>query len=244
MLERGLLMETADLMVKGTLDPASPAGRAIGYRQAIDFLTTESEEWRIETVGSAEANCCSSDARGNAESRFLEFYYGFATKTRQYAGEQMKWFRSSKGKLFSWQAWDLGGHVEEERSARIVRPRGINEPARPQRVARAGDGVGWQDVVKSIAGNFELSPEAFAEGLAGEHQASLRKENEKRAKDMKRYVPTETKASLGDKTILRRLMLQTEELAKRILQEHREPEGAEKGLGEGNTVAGWHSGSR
>lgn len=242
MLEQGLLTETADLMVKGTLDPASPAGRAIGYRQALDFLSKEFDELRIP--GTAGANGCSGDAQGNAEARFLDFYYGFAAKTRQYAGEQMKWFRSNKGKLFSWQAWDLGGDVGEEGLARIVRPRGTKEHVRSPWVARAGDGIGLQDVVKSISENFELSPEAFANRLEGERQVSLRKENERRAKDMKWYVPTETGASLGDKKVLRRLVLQTEELARRVMQANRDRKEAGKGLGEGNTVAGWQSGSR
>ncbi|CAM9869254.1 unnamed protein product, partial [Sphacelaria rigidula] len=184
MLERGLLVETADLLVKGTLDPASPAGRAIGYRQAIDFLTQDVD---VQTVGIAEGGLHVRDV--DAESRFLEFYHGFAAKTRQYASDQMKWFRSSKGRLFSWQAWDLGGHVE---------------------------GPPWLDVAASIAEDFKLSPEAFAETLAAEHQASLRKENETRGKDMKRYVPTVRDTSLGDTAVLRRLVVQAKDLARRV----------------------------
>ena len=245
MLERGLLAETADLLVKGTLDPASPAGRAIGYRQAIDFLM---QGENTQAVGTAKSDLHVRDPDVDAESRFLEFYYGFAAKTRQYASDQMKWFRSSKGSLFSWQAWDLGGHVEGPPSKKIARPRGTKEPARPQPMPRAGDGVSWLDVAASIAEDFRLSPEAFAETLAAEHQASLRRENEKRGKDMKRYVPTVRDTSLGDKAVLRKLVVQAQDLSKRVEEAQRERREARKALeettAETTAVAGWHAGSR
>lgn len=38
MVERGLLEETADLLSMAILNPSSPPGRAIGYRQAIEYL--------------------------------------------------------------------------------------------------------------------------------------------------------------------------------------------------------------
>jgi len=41
MVEKGLLEETASLLAAGVLDPASPPGRAIGYRQAIEYLSKE-----------------------------------------------------------------------------------------------------------------------------------------------------------------------------------------------------------
>ena len=44
MVEKGLLEETASLLATGVLDPASPPGRAIGYRQAIEYLSKERVE--------------------------------------------------------------------------------------------------------------------------------------------------------------------------------------------------------
>jgi len=41
MVEKGLLEETASLLSAGVLDPSSPPGRAIGYRQAIEYLSKE-----------------------------------------------------------------------------------------------------------------------------------------------------------------------------------------------------------
>lgn len=44
MVEGGLLEETAHLLAAGTLNPSSPPGRAIGYRQTIQYLSKEGIE--------------------------------------------------------------------------------------------------------------------------------------------------------------------------------------------------------
>jgi len=80
MVERGLLEETADLLASGTLNPASPPGRAIGYRQAIEYL-------QRADVGDAAAEA-------GALKTFLE---DFATATRRYAKQQMVWYRGASG---------------------------------------------------------------------------------------------------------------------------------------------------
>ena len=71
MLNAGLITEVADLLATDRLRRDSPAGRAIGYRQAIDFLDTSSTN--------------STD--------YIDFCKKFATATRNYAGEQIKWYR-------------------------------------------------------------------------------------------------------------------------------------------------------
>lgn len=245
MLQRGMLTETADLLVRGMLDPASPAGRAIGYRQAIDFLSQEAQLAgsndgdKIASSSAAAAGTGSSCGVGekvpDPDTRYLQFFTTFAAKTRQYSGEQMKWFRSPKGRDFSWQAWSLGGPIEEGcRSARDIR-------SFPDPVVRAGDGCDWLDVATSIAESFDISREAFEEELDGERQASLRRENLKRAGDMKRYIPQVS--LLGDKDTLRSLVQETEGLATRLCESQRERQtGVEAGVREG--VQGWHAGNR
>lgn len=243
MLRRGMLTETADLLIRGMLDPASPAGRAIGYRQAIDFLSQEAQlasnndTARITAAATAGAGsgCSVGDKVPDPDTRYLQLFTTFAAKTRQYSGEQMKWFRSPKGSAFSWQAWSLGGPIEEGcRSARDAR-------SFPAPVVRAGDGCDWLDVATSIAESFDISREAFEEELDGEHQASLRRENQKRAGDMKRYIPHVS--LLGDKDTLRSLVQETKGLATRLYESQRERQtGVEAGMREG--VQGWHAGNR
>lgn len=251
MLVRGLLTETADLLVKGTLDPASPAGRAIGYRQAIDFLAQEARLGGREGVHEKDEQGGDEAAGADPDTRFMAFYRTFAAKTRQYSGEQMKWFRSKKGRDFSWQAWELGGPIKEGRVAggegKTSRQRqgcgndDGGDASLLSQVSRAGDGVGWSDVVDSIAKSFELCPEAFDDELDGEYQASLRSENQKRARDMKNYIPGVS--LLGDKETLWRLVRETKQLAARVREAQLERQTAVTvGVEEG--VKGWHAGSR
>lgn len=259
MLRRGLLKETADLLVRGVLDPASPAGRAIGYRQAIDFLFQEARLPEATTaangiempLGTATGGGDGGGVRGDGDSaadpetRFMEFLLGFTAKTRQYSGEQMKWFRSSKGRDFSWEAWDLGGPIDEVRRASgggaSAHGGGARSTARIS--SRAGDGCDLRGVATSITAKFELSRAAFDEDLSGEYQASLRDENRKRAADMKRYV---TELSLLDGGVkqeenLRSLVRETKDLATRIRQAQLERfrDGADVA-----EVQGWHAGTR
>ncbi|KAL7471286.1 hypothetical protein ACHAXS_011604 [Conticribra weissflogii] len=74
MLLRGLLRETAQLYVTGRLPEESQVTRAIGYRQALDYLKRD-------------------NARSGDREAFTSFLDDFATATRQYAKKQMQWFR-------------------------------------------------------------------------------------------------------------------------------------------------------
>jgi len=74
MLLRGLLRETAQLYVTGRLPEESQVTRAIGYRQALEYLKRE-------------------NARSGDREAFMSFVDDFATATRQYAKKQMQWFR-------------------------------------------------------------------------------------------------------------------------------------------------------
>lgn len=257
MLRRGLLKETADLLVRGVLDPASPAGRAIGYRQAIDFLfeearLVEASTARVEdngmSSGVAATGGGNDGGRGEGaaepEARFVEFLLTFTAKTRQYSADQMKWFRSSKGCDFSWEAWDLGGPIEEVRRASSGGGGGTKAPQATARAgSRAGDGCDRRGVASSIMEKFELSRAAFDKDLGGEYQASLRSENRKRAADMKRYA-TELSLLVGgidQKENLRSLVRETKELATMIRRA--QPDRFRDGAGVAE-VRGWHAGTR
>ncbi|KAG8470516.1 hypothetical protein KFE25_008937 [Diacronema lutheri] len=81
MLADGLLRETSALLASGELHPDSQPGRAVGYRQAVDYL--------IRT-----------DARDADGDAFLAFARAFTQASRAYAAQQMKWFR--KEPAFEW----------------------------------------------------------------------------------------------------------------------------------------------
>ena len=76
MLARGLLEETANLRAAGRLPASSTAARAIGYRQALDYLEARAS-------GAADASLDS----------YVDFCRRFRTASRNYAAEQLKWYR-------------------------------------------------------------------------------------------------------------------------------------------------------
>ena len=76
MLGKGLLEETTDALLGGRLLPSSPAGRSIGYRQALSYLT--------------RPNARKGDARA-----YNDFVGEFAAASRRYASQQTKCFAAS-----------------------------------------------------------------------------------------------------------------------------------------------------
>ena len=94
MLTKGLLEETCEQLLTGSLLPSSPAGRAIGYRQALQYLTRSG--WK------------KSDS-----AAFNDFALDFAAVSRRYAAQQTKWFRSEP--TFEWVPanWDAPETTEE-----------------------------------------------------------------------------------------------------------------------------------
>ena len=79
MLMKGLIQETTDLNITGTLPEM--AKKAIGYRQTLDYL-------HRENPGLDE------------EGEFNSFLAEFTAVTRRYAKQQMSWFRKDGGFMF------------------------------------------------------------------------------------------------------------------------------------------------
>ncbi|EME31549.1 tRNA dimethylallyltransferase isoform 1 [Galdieria sulphuraria] len=75
----GLLKEVFELLYKRELSKDSSAGKAIGYRQTIEYLTNH------ET---------------NALDQFMKYLRDFQNASRQYARRQLQWFRGEE--LFHW----------------------------------------------------------------------------------------------------------------------------------------------
>ena len=79
MIRRGLLQETTDLVLSGSMP--TMASKAIGYRQVLDYLEREG-------------------ARDGDAGAFQKFLDQFTTATRQYAKKQMQWFRKDQEFVF------------------------------------------------------------------------------------------------------------------------------------------------
>lgn len=77
MLEAGLLTEVANLVATSKLPLTSTAARAIGYRQSLEYF-----DRRLR-----------GDSEHNQLNDFLDFCRDFATASRNYAADQIKWYR-------------------------------------------------------------------------------------------------------------------------------------------------------
>lgn len=118
MITRGLLEETTDLACTGQLPDM--ATRAIGYRQALDYLE-------------------STIIRDQDKSAFISFLEEFSTATRRYSKRQMQWFRREKEFFFvpiSFEEGDKASRVETAaaeigRLLRMSRPDFERERANP-----------------------------------------------------------------------------------------------------------------
>ena len=86
MLQQGLLEETTSELLRGHLLPSSPAGRAIGYRQTLQYLTRSA--WK-----------------DGDEAALREYANTFTGATRKYAREQTKWFRNEPSFQFVAANW-------------------------------------------------------------------------------------------------------------------------------------------
>ena len=101
MLLRGLLQETADLYVSGSLPNDSQVTRAIGYRQTLEYLKR-------------------ANAKANDSEAFMAYIDDFATATRQYAKKQMQWFRRDEEFAFVPVQIDIGKAERVAKAARII----------------------------------------------------------------------------------------------------------------------------
>jgi tRNA dimethylallyltransferase len=89
MIFAGLLKETAQLILNNTLTPAELVTKAIGYRQAINYFTSERPEDGFLSTSV------------NYDLFYLEFLRDFSTATRNYAKDQLKWYRKDASFLFT-----------------------------------------------------------------------------------------------------------------------------------------------
>ena len=77
----GLLDEVTGLLLSRDLLPSHPAGRAIGYRQTLDYLLRPRYAPKDEAA-------------------LTSYVHSFAAASRRYAQQQTKWFRSEH--QFEW----------------------------------------------------------------------------------------------------------------------------------------------
>eukprot|EP00615_Pteridomonas_danica_P008521 CAMPEP_0114367838 /NCGR_PEP_ID=MMETSP0101-20121206/30367_1 /TAXON_ID=38822 ORGANISM="Pteridomonas danica, Strain PT" /NCGR_SAMPLE_ID=MMETSP0101 /ASSEMBLY_ACC=CAM_ASM_000211 /LENGTH=383 /DNA_ID=CAMNT_0001517681 /DNA_START=184 /DNA_END=1332 /DNA_ORIENTATION=- len=92
----GLLEETAHLLSTGYLTQWSMPGRAIGYRQAIEYLLRPPTSPKTSSTSSTSTSSTSTSTPSKIISNvdiesYNDFISSFCTATRNYASQQMKW---------------------------------------------------------------------------------------------------------------------------------------------------------
>lgn len=100
MLVNGLLREATDLSLAGMLPEEGQQARAIGYRQALEYLKRE-------------------DFKKHDFTAFKFFLNSFTASTRQYAKKQMQWFR--KDDRFIFIPVDVSSEQPIESAADMIR---------------------------------------------------------------------------------------------------------------------------
>jgi tRNA A37 N6-isopentenylltransferase MiaA len=93
MLTQGLLEEVVFLVRQCGLKPDSPAGRSIGYRQALEYLTSC---WGL----SSDDHVIKDVSVEMMRSQFIDFLLKYQSQTRQLARHQLTWFK--KDPRFHW----------------------------------------------------------------------------------------------------------------------------------------------
>jgi len=90
MILAGLVEEVAELLLAGRLKmDSSAAARAIGYRQTTEYLKSLISLFRVKPLSLIQQ-----------QDTFHHFLAGFMAASRQYASQQIKWFR--KDPRFVW----------------------------------------------------------------------------------------------------------------------------------------------
>lgn len=192
MLTRGLLRETTDLRTNGDLPADGQPARAIGYRQALEYLEKRAR-------AKADEKDDDDESPEEAFGRFLET---FATATRQYAKKQMSWFRKDGRFVFVPVRLVADDDDDDDQPKTEVVPA-------EQRVAEATD---------AIVRLCRLSREDYEAELARPDGVSANtiRRNQDQAKGMKfhrgdrRYVLTKGSEAL------RRVIEEAEDCAERL----------------------------
>ena len=204
MVRRGLLRETAGLLAAGRLGPDCVAGRSIGYRQAMEYLTKLGElnargggdsgdSGAAAAAGPVAAAAAAAAAAAvvvvppsheEKVAAFSSFMVDFCGASRRYAKRQMTWYRGDRA--FAWVAVD-GAE------------------------GRAG-------AEAAVTAALALSEEGFAALLRSEEQQQLREANKAGGARLKTYVTALELMQPGQESDLREVLRVADECAAQVVE--------------------------
>ncbi|XP_065882308.1 tRNA dimethylallyltransferase 2-like [Dysidea avara] len=139
MIKEGLLQETIMLVKRHGLVADSSAGRSLGYRQVLEFLQ---QVWSF--LGSAQSSYQAKMSGKELQAKFCEFFADFQTKTRNFAKDQLIYFRPRES--FHWINVAPGNHrLPMETLADVVTNWFIHDHSIPQDI----DGTSLKQLTKN-----------------------------------------------------------------------------------------------
>ena len=106
MVRDGMLAESAAMLLSGIKPGSTPASRAIGYRQTMDFLVEQSAQSAQSALGlKSEKNDDDGTATGTRpceHAAFMAYVEETQRATRAFAKRQFTWFRGEKEGQYVW----------------------------------------------------------------------------------------------------------------------------------------------
>jgi len=106
MVRDGMLAESAAMLLSGIKPGSTPASRAIGYRQTMDFLVEQSAQSAQSALGlKSEKNDDDGTATGTRpceHAAFMAYVEETQRATRAFAKRQFTWFRGEKEGRYRW----------------------------------------------------------------------------------------------------------------------------------------------
>ena len=99
MVRDGMLAESAAMLLSGIKPGSTPASRAIGYRQTMDFLVQQSA---LSALSSDDDDGTATGTRLCEHAAFLAYVEETQRATRAFAKRQFTWFRGEKEGRYRW----------------------------------------------------------------------------------------------------------------------------------------------
>jgi len=210
MVRDGVLHESASMLLAGLEPGSTPASRAIGYRQTMDFLARRAERRRDETDETDGDE--TDDAFFCSHEKFLAYVEETQRATRAFAKRQFTWFRGEKEGRYFWLDVSLA-ETHESLTKTVL---DLFELGPPPRDLFSVD----EDSVETDDAGQTKTPEtrgwdaeAFNR-LASVHDSSRGATDHETAQELKRYAPRQT--VFVDPAASRRTRREVDALAEKI----------------------------
>ena len=192
MVRDGMLAESAEMLLAGIAPGSTPASRAIGYRQTMEFL--ERLAGRVEGEGEGEGER-DDDGKGSTTTKkcehaaFMAYVEETQRATRAFAKRQFTWFRGEKEGRFWWLDVSLAETPEKlTRAVLDLFELGPPPSAKSSPLAPGFEAASFgNEALSARRWDAEASARLFS--LTDEARGATDGET---ARELKRYVPRQT----------------------------------------------------